>query len=228
MKRSVNKGDKGEEKVIEVLSTFKDEYYLINNLMLLGDNDVSHQIDHILIRHNGVFVIETKYYHGEITGDATDLMWTKTYFKKGKKVIEKFHNPIKQNNSHIRAIKKVIGKDIPLINFVVFIDNDVSHLGIYKVVNLSQLVERISLWESETTIDSKKMKEINDLLLYSEADLQNKDHLDRIKTIKKQRRDIRHDSILVMEKGICPVCGNKVTMNKNIYICNKCKYTLKI
>ena len=228
MKRSVKKGDKGEEKVNEILSIFNNDSYLINNLMLLGDNDVSHQIDHILIRPNGVFIIETKNYYGDIKGSINDSMWTKTYIKHGKQVIEKFHNPIKQNNAHIKAVKKVIGKDIPIINFVVFINNDVTNLGIYTVVNETQLVKRISLWESDIIISKAKMKEINHKLLYSEADIQSEDHLNRIKAIKKQRRDIRHDSILVMEKGICPVCGNKIKMNKNIYTCPNCKYIFKV
>ena len=226
--KSTTKGDKGEAKVIQELSKLKDEQYLINNLILLGDNNVSHQFDHILIRHNGVFIIETKNYYGEIKGSINETYWTKSYITRGKLRIEKFMNPIKQNNAHIRYLKKVLGRDIPFINIVVFVDNDVSNLGIYSVMNLSQLNKRISLWEIEKPLSSESMKRVNDTLLHLEADIQNDDHVGNIKTLKKDRRNKRQEYILVIEKGLCPVCGNKVQMNKNVYTCPKCKYKLVV
>ena len=64
--RAVKRGEEGENLVASFLD--KDTHYhrLINNLILLGSNNISHQIDHILIRDNGVFVIETKNYYGQI------------------------------------------------------------------------------------------------------------------------------------------------------------------
>ena len=228
MKRSVKKGDIGEAKVIETLSLIKDEQYLINNLILLGDNNVSHQMDHILIRHNGVFVIETKNYYGNISGNIDDSMWVRHIRMRGRLQPKKFVNPIKQNNAHIRYLKKVLGKDIPFINIVVFVDNDVSKLGIYTVMNLEQLNSRITLWECETPLTSTKMKQIYDTLLHLEADIQNEDHVDNIEKLKEDRRNKRQEYILVIEKGICPICGGKVEMNKNIYTCPKCKYRLVV
>ena len=226
--KSVTKGDKGEAIVINELLKLKDEQYLINNLILVGDNNISHQFDHILIRHNGVFVIETKNYYGEIKGSIEDTYWTKTYINRRKVVIDKFMNPIKQNNAHIRYLKKILGRDIPLINIVCFVNNDVSPLGIYSVMNLSQLNKRISLWETTTPISKEKIKYINDTLLHLEADIQSDDHVGNIKALKKDRRNKRQEYILVIEKGLCPVCGNKVQMNKNVYTCPKCKYKLVV
>jgi len=226
--KSTTKGDKGEAKVIEELNKMKDEQYLINNLILLGENNISHQFDHILIRHNGVFIIETKNYYGDIKGKIDDTYWTKSYMTRGKLKVEKFMNPIKQNNAHIRYLRKVLGKDISFINFVVFVDNDVSKLGIYSVMNLSQLNRRISLTEIDKTISSEKMIKIRDTLLHLEADIQSDDHVGNIKQLKKDRRDKRQEYILVIEKGLCPVCGNKVQMNKNVYTCPRCKYKLVV
>lgn len=226
--KSVVKGDKGEAKVIQELNKMKDEQYLINNLILLGENNISHQFDHILIRHNGVFIIETKNYYGDIKGNIDDTYWTKSFMTRGKLKVEKFMNPIKQNNAHIRYLKKVLGKDIPFINFVVFVDNDVSKLGIYSVMNLSQLNRRISSVEIATPISSEKMIKIRDTLLHLEADIQSDDHVGNIKQLKKDRRSKRQEYILVIEKGLCPVCGNKVQMNKNVYTCPRCKYKLVV
>lgn len=226
--KSTTKGDKGEAKVIAEINKLKDEQFLINNLILLSESGVSHQFDHILIRHNGVFVIETKNYYGDIKGTIEDTYWTKSFISKGKLHIEKFMNPIKQNNAHIRYLRKVLGKDVQLINVVVFVDNDVSNLGIYSVMNLSQLNRRISLVESSKPLSLEKMKNINDTLLHLEADIQNDDHVDNIKKLKKDRRNKREEYILVIERGICPICGNKTQMNKNIYICPNCKYKLVV
>ena len=226
--RSTIKGDKGEAKVIKELNKMNDEQYLINNLILLGENNISHQFDHILIRHNGVFVIETKNYYGDIKGSVDDTYWTKSFINQGKVKVEKFMNPIKQNSAHIRYIKKIIGKNIPLINIVVFVDNDVSKLGIYSVMNLSQLNQRISLMESDRPLSSELMIKIRDTLLHLEADIQNDDHVSNINQLKKDRRAKREEYVLVIEKGLCPICGSKVQMNKNIYLCPNCKYKLVV
>lgn len=228
MKRTVKKGNIGESKVIDTLNLINDEQFLINNLILLGDNGVSHQFDHILIRHNGVFVIETKNIYGDISGTLDDSMWSTTIRVRGRNQPKKFPNPIKQNRAHIRYLKKVLGKNIPFISVVVFVDNDVSKLGIYTVMNLDQLNNRITLWESDTTLSLKEMKAINDTLLRLEADIQSDDHVDNIEKLKQERRYKRQEYVLVIEKGLCPICGNKVQMNKNVYTCPRCKYKLVV
>ena len=78
-KRKLQRGEQGEQMVAEILSSDPSFHRLINNLVLLGDNQMSHQIDHILIRDNGVFVIETKNYYGKITGQEEDSYWKKTF-----------------------------------------------------------------------------------------------------------------------------------------------------
>ncbi len=57
------KGRIVEEKVNSVLNSYffgKTEHRQINNLTIIDDNNKSHQIDHIEIRSNGIFCIETK------------------------------------------------------------------------------------------------------------------------------------------------------------------------
>ena len=52
--RKVKRGEEGEQLVSLTLDKDSSFHRLINNLVLLGDNNVSHQIDHILIRENGI------------------------------------------------------------------------------------------------------------------------------------------------------------------------------
>ena len=56
--RAIKKGEEGENLIAEILDKDNSYHKLINNLVLLGDNGVSHQIDHILIRPNGVFFFD--------------------------------------------------------------------------------------------------------------------------------------------------------------------------
>ena len=133
-KRAIKKGEEGENLIASILDKDTKYHRLINNLVLLGDNDVSHQIDHILIRPNGIFVIETKNYYGLIEGKEEDSFWTRSYFVKGKIKKATFHNPLKQNQSHIRAIKKIIGKDYPIYCFVVFVQNNSESLALLKAI----------------------------------------------------------------------------------------------
>ena len=135
--RKLKRGEEGEQLVSNELDRDPSFHRLINNLVLLGDNNVSHQIDHILIRENGIFVIETKNHYGKITGLEDDSYWKKTFFVKGKIKTETFHNPLKQNQSHIRIIKRVIGKDGRTINSVRTILAASSSLHDHKYINLN-------------------------------------------------------------------------------------------
>lgn len=61
------------------------------------------QIDHIVISHSGVFVIETKTYSNNIYGRAKDDYWRQIWA--GRKYL--FYNPINQNYGHIRALSRL-------------------------------------------------------------------------------------------------------------------------
>ena len=156
-KRAVKKGEEGENIVSSIIEKDPSFHRLINNLILLGDNNVSHQIDHILIRGNGIFVIETKNYYGEISGKEEDSFWTRSFFVKGKKKRTLFHNPLKQNQSHIRAIKKVIGRNYPIYTFVVFIQDNADGLDLFNVCNSNDLLSRINLITSDKPLSNKEI-----------------------------------------------------------------------
>lgn len=64
----------GEKIVIEMLRNLDDDHYLINDVML---PERYGNIDHILLCPNGIFVIETKNYEGEIICDGDE--WHRHY-----------------------------------------------------------------------------------------------------------------------------------------------------
>ena len=225
--RAIKKGEEGENLVAELLDKDSSYHHLINNLVLLGDNGVSHQIDHILIRPNGVFVIETKNYYGIIEGKEEDSFWTRSYFVKGKVKKATFHNPLKQNQSHIRSIKKIIGRDYPIYCFVVFVQNNAESLALFSACDARSLIQRINLLVSDKSLSKGEIDAINDSLLAKEAYLNTESHVNNIKNAEKSRKDAQKEMRLAIEKKICPKCGNPLILNKNELKCSKCSYKIK-
>lgn len=227
-KRALKRGEEGENKVIALLETDKQYHRLINNLVLLGQNNVSHQIDHILIRSNGVFVIETKNYYGDIKGNEDDSYWMRSYFVKGKRKIVKFNNPLKQNQSHIRSIVRLIGKNYPIYCFVVFTQNNVDGIGLFNVCNLDLLESRIKMMVDNVSINKDEIDKIADILLSNEADVNNEQHIENVKEATANRKEHQKKMRDAIEKRICPFCGGQLIINKDGLKCLNCLKIIKV
>ena len=226
--RKLKRGEEGEQLVSLTLDKDSSFHRLINNLVLLGDNNVSHQIDHILIRENGIFVIETKNHFGRITGLEDDSYWKKTYPYKGRVKTETFHNPLKQNQSHIRIIKRVLGKDYPIYCFVVFVRSNVDELDLFNVCGPNDILKRINLITSERPLSKEVIESIYQTLLDKEAYLNDEMHLESIKKITKDRREYQKKLRTAIEKKICPDCGGILSIVPNGLKCSKCNKLIKI
>ena len=226
--RKAKRGEEGEQLVSLTLDKDSSFHRLINNLVLLGDNNVSHQIDHILIRENGIFVIETKNHYGRITGLEDDSYWKKTYPYKGRIKIETFHNPLKQNQSHIRIIKRTLDKDYPIYCFVVFVKNNVDELDLFNVCGPNDILKRINLITSDTPLSKEVIESIYQTLLDKEAYVNDEMHLESIKKITKDRREYQKKLRTAIEKKICPDCGGILSIVPNGLKCSKCNKLIKI
>lgn len=227
-KRAIKRGEKGENIVANLLTNDTSFHRLINNLVLLGNNGVSHQIDHILIKETGIFVIETKNYYGQIKGQEDDLYWSKEYLLKGKSINEKVHNPLKQNQSHIRAVKRIIGNSYPIYGFVTFIQNNVNQLNIFNVCNIDSLLSRLSYITIDKPLKSEEIESIYQKLLESEAYINDEGHLSNIKKIKKERREYQKSMRTAIENRICPDCQNKLIMIDKYLKCPHCQKIIKL
>ena len=226
--RKLKRGEEGEQLVSLTLDKDSSFHRLINNLVLLGDNNVSHQIDHILIRENGIFVIETKNHFGRITGLEDDSYWKKTYPYKGRIKTETFHNPLKQNQSHIRIIKRVLGKDYPIYCFVVFVRSNVDELDLFNVCGPDDILKRINLITSERPLSKEAIESIYQTLLDKEAYVNDEMHLESIRKITKDRREYQKKLRAAIEKKICPDCGGILLIVPNGLKCSKCNKLIKI
>lgn len=214
-----SRGKRGENKVGFVIGkTIENVQYVINDLILVNEG-MSSQIDHIVINPRGIFVIETKNYSGEIYGSESQHEWTQVLAY--GKVKNKLYNPLKQNATHVYNVKKIVGK-LPVYSLVVFVQNNTRHIDANGVIPLRAL--RRALQSGETVLTLKQMQTAYNLLLSNESGISTQEH---VHNIRKQQWNL--------ECGICPRCGGTLVLRKGKYGefwgCSnypKCKFIKKI
>lgn len=139
-------GAHGEAKVNRCLGKFKGAGFARFKDLLLPMYGKSAQIDNVLVSRHGIFVIETKNYSGAVRGSCDTAKW-QHILPGGKGITREFYNPVWQNNSHIKALRQLLGDlpfRIPFHNIVVFSNNcDVP--GLRGVVNMRSLNAELQL-----------------------------------------------------------------------------------
>lgn|GEM_PF-6491429 len=114
------KGDSGESAVSRALARLPDTWLWIDDLVLRHGRN-QHQIDHVAIGPNGVFVIETKHWRGRLQGEND--AWR---LHDG----ERWHgvdSPTEQNRTHCEAVARQLeayGVRAGIASVVVFVDSD--------------------------------------------------------------------------------------------------------
>lgn len=216
-------GAQGERKVKRKLNPLifgRVEHRQINNLVLVDDNGKSHQIDHIEIRENGIFCIETKNYIGWIFGNENSDKWVQTLYT-GEK--HQFLNPLKQNKSHCYHMSKVIGKKYPINSLVVMANNNADKIDCSNVINLDYLKTYLKRFDNGVHLSTEEMDDIYNKLLSAASDMSNREH---VKNIKKTQREL--------DKNICPRCGGQLVLREGpsgkFYGCSnypKCRFIKK-
>lgn len=96
-------GELGEHKINIQLDQLPKGCKYVSDLMVANPKARTgySQIDHVVITPQGLFVIETKNYNGEIKGTRDNKSWTvSNRFK--------MYNPFMQNYGHIQAIRSLL------------------------------------------------------------------------------------------------------------------------
>ena len=123
---------------------------VVHNIYLQKEDGTTTEIDIIYITQHGIYVIESKNYNGWIFGNYKYKNWTVTY-KTGLK--KQLYNPIWQNNTHIKYLKKYLpnANEKAFFSIVVFSDtmkikNLVNDFNITKtnVINMNCLNDLIT------------------------------------------------------------------------------------
>ena len=115
-------GREGETAVASYLGRLSPADYHVYNDVLFCLGNYSVQIDHIVLSRYGIFVVETKNYHGRIYGSDNQEQWSEYFPGRYHTSQEyKFYNPLWQNSNHIRALRQILNSDfIPIYGIVVF------------------------------------------------------------------------------------------------------------
>lgn len=121
-----SKGEIGENRIANKLADYNNNASILRNLYINNSNNTS-EIDIIYIHPSALFIIENKNYSGWIYGNEKQQYWTQT-FPDGQKY--KFYNPIKQNETHKKAVIETLNKNgintntFPIYSLIIFDKNN--------------------------------------------------------------------------------------------------------
>ncbi|MDE6521639.1 MAG: NERD domain-containing protein [Muribaculaceae bacterium] len=105
--KAIRSGKRGERIVAKELAKLKkNDYIILNDLLLPTSNGRTSQIDHVVISTRGIFVIETKNHAGRISGNEHAQYWQQHLSSQSRSL----YNPLLQNRSHLRAIRRLLPK----------------------------------------------------------------------------------------------------------------------
>lgn len=118
---SLNRGTPSErDLVLKLLKHGIPAQTIFHDLCIEKYNGDFSQIDLVLATTEGIIVIEVKDYSGWLYGNGNYTQWTKVLAYGKRKY--RFYNPIKQNLSHIKALRKQLKQfqNIPFFSIIVF------------------------------------------------------------------------------------------------------------
>ena len=222
------KGSVGEFKVNTRLNFLGNEYISLNDILIKSSNGNTSQIDELVLSEYGIFIIETKNYKGWIFGNEKSENWTQVIFKEK----HTFRNPIKQNWSHVYALKNVLS-EFPNIHYfpIVVFTGDATLKGIESTVpviysnRLNSTIKNLSSEKCLSQTEVEKIKSILESVEITEK-MARKEHVKNIKQniVEKQ---------LKMENLICPRCNGELKLrngrNGKFYGCSnypRCRFTI--
>ncbi len=111
-----NKGEQGEVMLRQHTdpSLAGKGYHALHDL-LIPLYESTTQIDHLYVSRYGIFVVETKNYAGWIYGDAEQKQWTQVLYQQKRR----FYNPLKQNETHIKALAYLLKLPVETFHSIV-------------------------------------------------------------------------------------------------------------
>lgn len=228
LKSTKIKGSIGELKVNTVLKFLNSEYISLHNVMLKNAKGFTSQIDHLVLSEYGIFVIETKNYKGWIFGNENAENWMQIIFNEK----HSFRNPVKQNWSHVYALKELLS-DFPYIRYfpiVVFsgkasLKDIKSSVPVIYESSLKRTIKNLSIEKCLTSELIERIKKIIESSEITEKN-RNKEHIQNIRHTITMRQ-------IKMENLICPRCNGELKLRKGrngkFYGCSnypKCRFTM--
>ena len=222
-----NKGDRGERIVGSKLFNLPSDYFILNDVLLRRPNGSTTQIDHIVIAKSGIFVIETKNYSGKVYGSENSDYWKEyfNWFSRGwykyghHSESYSFYNPIKQNQGHINALRKLLSsyENLPFFSIIVFSNDAELHVNSSSALILQwRYLDAAILKFNHNYLTEDQVHSIYQTIAAHAFMAQN------VKAAKEER----------LRNGKCPRCGGDLVLRNGkygkFYGCSnypKCRYT---
>ncbi len=180
---------------------------ILRNIYVPKGNGETSEIDVVYITKKGIFVFESKNYSGWIFGDERQTYWTATLPNREK---NRFYNPVKQNQTHIKWLGEYLSDPgIPLFSVIVFSERcELKKVTVtsVKVVKRDRLYAAVrEIWdnaddvlnESNTEAVYEKLKPLTKVTRQEK-----KEHIERI-----QEKLAPKDS-----EKLCPKCGAQLVL----------------
>ena len=108
--RNLEGGRRGEQKMAERLADqLADDHVILNDLELRVAHERA-QIDHLVIAPSGIYVIESKFWAGTLSGDVHDAQWTQT---KADGAVRHVKSPVQQCERQRRMFITLLAAKVP-------------------------------------------------------------------------------------------------------------------
>ena len=169
--QNYNKGAQGEAITRQALQKLSDSYSLINDVNLSGGYG---NIDHIILGSNGIFVIETKNYEGNIRCEG-DVWYNYNEAWKGQKeyVIKSPSKQVKRNALKLKQFiesENILNKSLRLwVDSIVVFSHDNVNISCKNsttpILKVNQLCDYIKNKKSNIQFSPQELEKIANLLL---------------------------------------------------------------
>lgn len=224
-------GELGEQNISFELKNSGEDMLILHDLYLEYE-DLSAQIDYLIITRKKVFIIECKNLIGNIEIDNQGN-FIRTYELAGKKIKEGLYSPITQNQRHLEVLRKV--RRDSKRNFIekkafdhffaqnhcslVVLANPKTYLNAKyakkevkeQVIRADQIIERIKAINAECKDYSYTEKEMYELAqFYLSANITERS--DYSKKYAELVQRIEENNTKEEQEKICPKCGNKLVI----------------
>ena len=145
-----------------------------------------------MIHHSGIYVFESKNYGGWIFGNERNAWWTQSLLGEGYSAQkERFYNPVWQNRTHIKYLRKKLGLfDGKIYSVIVFSDRcEFKDVTIFSddviLTQQFQLAASIQKYTNKTIFNQEKINKYYDLL-YPYTQLTEEQKQEHIKICKRE------------------------------------------
>lgn len=131
-----------DNNITKRLNKLPKNCIVLHDVYIPKKNGSLTRINHIVINHNGLFVIDTKNYNGLIMGTENSEYWTQVVG--GQK--DYFYNPILQNDNRIKVLQHYLRgalEDVPVHSVIVFGKHTILKLD--KPIKKAKVIKRLKL-----------------------------------------------------------------------------------